>query len=262
MNLDGRVVLVTGGASGIGFAIAQLASQCGATVGIFDRDISAAEKACEALDRDGAALAFEGDVSNETDCQNAVDQLVTAFGSLDVLVNNAGIFEVLRTTVGQALQDWRRVIDVNLQGTFLMSRAAIRVMVPRGSGSIVNLSSITGLVGFRALNAYGVSKSGVAMMTKTMALDVASKGIRVNAVAPGFIETAMTKSIQEGLEAGNKQFCRRTPLGRFGRPEEVANAVMFLASDLVSFITGAVIPIDGGWTAFGGAGDASRDLAS
>lgn len=152
------------------------------------------------------------------------------------------------------------MIDVNLQGTFLMSRGAARIMAKQSSGgSIVNISSITGLIGFRGSNAYGVSKAAVAMMTQTMATDLASRGIRVNAVAPGFVDTSMLTRLEYDVGIERSVFERRIPMGRIGQPDEIAAAVLFLASDLARYITGVVLPVDGGATAFGGLlGDASK----
>ncbi len=251
LSLAGKTVLVTGGASGIGGAVVRMAMRYGARVAVFDikkppddTRIAEAGRACVWLD---------GDVSVESDCDRVVDQTVAALGGLDVLVNCAGIIETTRQTIRQDLTDWRRTIDVNLQGTYLMARAAARVMASAGrGGSIVNLSSVTGLVGFRASNAYGVSKAAVAMLTRTLSTDLASQGIRVNAVAPGFIDTAMTSDLQERTSLSRAAFVRRIPSGHFGTPEEVARVVLFLASDWASYMTGAVIAVDGGWSAFGG----------
>jgi len=255
-DLGGKVLLVTGGVSGIGLAVGQLAERNGARVAVLDKRLPAAGQPKAG---GSEVLWLEGDVSQEAACENAVSAVVREFGRLDILVNNAGIFETLRGTVQQELSEWRRVIDVNLQGSYLMARAAIRAMNTHAiRGSIVNVASINGVCGFRASNAYGVSKAAVAMLTKTLALDVASRGIRVNAVAPGFIETPMTAQLEGDIGVSKQVFERRTPMGRFGTPAEIANVVMFLASDLASFMTGTVIPVDGGWSAFGGPGDASR----
>lgn len=249
ISLSGKVVLVTGGAQGIGLAIAQLAEQCGAQV--VSCDLTAVEKAEK--DRCRAALHLMGDVSSEADCDRFVRETVAHFGRLDVLVNNAGVLEVTRRTVKQDVASWKQIMDVNLQGTYMMARAAAMAMVGEGiRGSIINISSVTGLVGFRSSNAYGVSKAAVAMLTKTLSADLASRQIRVNAVAPGFIHTAMTANLQHHTKLEQNAFIERIPLQRFGDAIEIARAVVFLASDWASYITGAVLPVDGGWSAFGG----------
>ena len=255
IDLAGRVVVVTGGAAGIGRAIVRSAHACGSRVAVLDRDGGAADSLRAEFGE--AVVALQADIGSEEDCVSGMAAVVELFGELDVLVNCAGMLQRPGSTRRQDLSDWRRVIDVNLQGTFVMSREAARRMVPSGKGSIVNLSSVAGLTGFRASNAYGVAKAGVAMMTKTLALDLASKGIRVNAVAPGFIETDMLQQLQDEFGDASSLLLRRTPMGRYGTAREVAAAVMFLASDLSSFITGAILSVDGGWAAFGGVGDAN-----
>ena len=255
IDLTDQVVVVTGASRGIGRAVALAARDCGAKVAIVDCDASAARSLAIELGETGVAIS--ADVSDEADCKRAVETVVAAFGAPDILVNSAGILGRLEGTKYQQLPDWRRVIDVNLQGTFLMAREAVRVMIPRRRGAIVNLASVAGLVGFRASNAYGVAKAGVAMLTKTLALDLAGKGIRVNAVAPGFIDTDMLRELELALGDGRVPIQHRTPLGRYGTVEEIAAVVLFLASDLSSFITGSIVPVDGGWTAFGGIGHAS-----
>ncbi len=248
ISLRDKVVLVTGGAQGIGQAVARLAHQCGAQVVSCDlKSVSA--------DNDGSetVLNLVGDVSREEDCARFVRETVAKFNRLDVLVNSAGLLDVTRRTVNQELQAWKRIMDVNLQGTYAMSRAVATEMVEGGTpGSIVNISSIAGLVGFRASNAYGVSKAAVAMLTKTLAADLASRNIRVNAVAPGLIATTMIGDLDQKTHVGRAAFLDRIPLQRFGLADEVARAVIFLASDWASYVTGAVLPVDGGWSAFGG----------
>ncbi len=255
IDIHGSVFLITGGASGIGLAVAQLAQQCGAKVAISDIDGSAAERAARQL---GANVHGIGaDISIENDCARAVAETVSRFSKLTTLVNNAGVFEDFAVTTRQDLAAWRRVIDVNLQGAFLMARAAARAF-PAGDGnSIVNVASVNGINGFRASNAYGVSKAGVIMLTKNLATDLAKHGIRVNAVAPGFVDTPMTERIFGDAGLDRRMFLRRIPMGRFGAPDEIARAIVFLASSWAVYITGSVLSVDGGWHAFGGAGDAS-----
>jgi NAD(P)-dependent dehydrogenase (short-subunit alcohol dehydrogenase family) len=249
-DFAGRAFLVTGGARGIGLAVAEAAIAAGANVLLFDRELAETKAAAEQLGK--RAAAFAGDVRDEIGCERAASQMLEQFGRFDVLVNNAGVFENIRGTAKQDLAAWRQVIDVNLQGSFLMARAAARVMQTQGNGAIVNFASVNGLTGFRASNAYGVSKAAVAMLTQTLAGDLAPRGIRVNAVAPGFIDTPMTEMIFGERGVDRMPFLQRIPMGRFGSPAEIANAVLFLASPLASYITGTVLPVDGGWCAFGG----------
>jgi len=253
LDLAGRSVLVTGSAGGLGFAMAEAFAQSGARVAINDLDPSRAEAAAERLG-DGA-IAVAGDVSAEVSAEAIVQEATERLGSLEILVNNAAIAEAFAATVKQDVDSWQRVIDVNLKGCYLMARAAARVMIPAKRGAIVNLSSITGLAGFPASNGYGVSKAAIVMLTKTLATELARHNIRVNAVAPGFVVTPMTEQMPQEFIDMN---LRRMPLGRSGEPEEIARAVVFLASPWASFITGVTLPVDGGWAAYGAVGDASR----
>ena len=180
-----------------------------------------------------------------------------AAAAFDVLVNNAGIGDSHLPTLEQGLDAFRKVLDVHLAGTFVMSREVAKGMVARGSGAIVNLSSIAGLTGLPKRNAYGAAKAGVVAMTRAMACEWAGKGVRVNAVAPAFVETALVKKLADAGRVDLPTIRRRTPIGRLIAAEEVASAIVFLASPEASGITGIVLPVDGGWTAFGDFGDAS-----
>lgn len=256
-DFRGEVFLITGGASGIGLAVAELAREFGAEVSICDVDKRAVESATARLGPKSLGLC--ADVSVEADCEMTVRETVTHFGKINVLVNSAGVFEEFRGTLRQDLAKWRHVIDVNLQGAFLMSRAAARSFKQGArANSIVNVASVNGLNGFRASNAYGVSKAGVIMLTKNLATDLAASGIRVNAVAPGFIDTPMTEGIFSNAHVDPNSFLRRIPAGHFGKPGDVARAILFLASDWASYVTGTVLPVDGGWSAFGGAGSVNE----
>ena len=246
LDLAGKVVLVTGGGRGIGAAIAARARQGGAQVAACD--LAGAGEG----DPPEGILRLTGDVTRAEACDRIVRETVARFGRIDVLVNNAGILEASRATLKQDVAHWQAVIDVNLRGTFQMSLAAARAMAGQGGGAIVNIGSVVGQTGFRASNAYGVSKAGVAMMTRTMAADLAGRNIRVNAVAPGFVETAMTADLRGATKVAREAYVRRIPLGRFAQPGEIAEAVVFLASGNASYITGAVLPVDGGYLAFGG----------
>lgn len=255
IDLRRRVALVTGAAGGIGLGIASALASAGAVVAVNDRDPDAARRVAEQIG--GGAFPVPGDVSDESSAEAIVAAAHAPRESLDILVNNAGLAEDLAPLERQQTADWQRVIDVNLRGPYLMSRAAAARLRASPAGVIINVSSVAGLVAFPGSHAYGVSKAGLAMMTKTLAGELARHGVRVNAVAPGVIEAPMLdRMTKDGARL--QSIVSRVPLGRLGRVEEVGAAVAFLCSDLAAYVTGAVLPVDGGWTAFGGAGVASR----
>ena len=249
-RLAGKAALVTGGASGIGLATAQRFVAEGARVAITDRDDSLG---CEAVRGLGPeALFVRYDVTSEEDWEAAMSEGVSRFGGVDVLVNSAGIFR-FGTIEDTTLEEWRQTIAVNLDGTFLGCREAVRTMRERG-GSIVNLSSVSGLVGDPDNAAYDASKGGVRLLTKSVALYCAKKGypIRCNSVHPGGIDTPMVRSYFAGRpdpEAEHHEWIRHSPIGRLGRAEEIASLILYLASDEADFVTGAEFTIDGGSTA-------------
>lgn len=251
IDLSGKVALVTGGARGIGRSICERLTGCGARVAVCDISVASAERA--AVEIGGGALAFAVDVGNELSCVECVDSVVQETGGIDILVNNAGIGESVRGTLKQNVEEWRQVIDVNLQGVYVMARLVARQMIAMGTtGTIINMSSITGLMAHRASNGYGVSKAAVAMLTQTLASDLAGKNIRVNAIAPGVIQTDMARKFVKSAQTVEQAFLQRIPMGSFGKPDDIARVTAFLASDWAGYLTGAVIPVDGGWCAFGG----------
>lgn len=249
-------VLVTGGAAGIGWSIAGAFAARGDRVAILDRDGAAAET--RAAELGASHLGLGGDVTDEADVRAAVGRADAAFGGLGVVVNNAGIGDNPAPTLDQPLDGFRRVLAVHLDGAFLVSREAARRMLPRGRGAIVNIASIAALGGLPRRNAYGAAKAGIVAMTRSMACEWAHAGIRVNAVAPGYVATELVARLADagGLDLAGIR--RRIPLGALGEPAAIADAVVFLASDAARYVTGAVLPVDGGWSAFGAAGDASQ----
>jgi NAD(P)-dependent dehydrogenase (short-subunit alcohol dehydrogenase family) len=254
---DVGVALITGAADGIGWAIAQTFAAKGYHVGLCDRD---AEKVtARALTLGPRHLAVTADVTSEADVLRMVAEIVERFGGVTALVNNAGIGSNHVPTVDQTLADFQRVLSVHLDGTFLVSREVARVMLAQGGGTIVNIGSVAGLLGMPRRNAYAAAKAGIAMMTKDMACEWAAGQIRVNAVAPGYVYTDLVKKLEQEGTVDLEKIRRRTPMGRLGEPQEIADAVFFLSSPEARFITGAILSVDGGWAAFGGSGDASNE---
>jgi NAD(P)-dependent dehydrogenase (short-subunit alcohol dehydrogenase family) len=248
--LKGKRALVTGGASGIGRAIALLFAQEGAAVVVADLDATHGQAVADEIKvQGGQALFVACDVTKAVDCEQAVRQAAEAFGGLDVVVNNAGT-TVRRSVVDLEEADWDRVMAVNAKSVYLVSKAAIPVMQRAGrGGSIVNVSSGWGLVGGANAAVYCASKGAVVLLTKAMALDFAADNIRVNCLAPGDTDTPMLRDEASQLgqpEAGFMADAASRPLGRVGTPEEIAQAALFLASDAASFVTGAVLVVDGG----------------
>lgn len=242
-DLTGKMALVTGASRGIGREIALKLAKNGAKIAcVANEDMSETVAAIEAIG--GEAAAWICDVTDTDDVKKVVTEAVEKFGSIDVLVNNAGITRD-GLLVRMSDDDWDLVLNVNLKGAFAFLRIAAKFMMKQRSGSIVNIASVSGIMGNPAQANYSASKAGLIGLTKTAAKELGGRGVTVNAVAPGFIETDMTKSLPEKVIEGAKQL---SPLGRLGQPEEVADAVLFLAGGEASFITGHVLTVDGGMT--------------
>jgi NAD(P)-dependent dehydrogenase (short-subunit alcohol dehydrogenase family) len=243
------VALVTGAADGIGWATATRLADDAAHVVVADVREDAARERAKVLGDAHAGLRC--DVTSQDEVARAVRIVVERFGRIDVLVNNAGIGEQAAPTIDQTVEAFDRVLSVHLRGTFLVSREVAKVMLAQRSGSIVNLASIAGLAGIPSRNAYGAAKAGIAAMTRAMACEWARSGIRVNAVAPGYVRTALVTELERKGALDTHAIESRTPMGRMAEPEEIAEAIAFLASSRASFITGATLNVDGGWIALG-----------
>ena len=253
-RLQGKVALITGGASGIGMACAELFANEGADVVLADRNLEGAQRGVGQLVAIGQrAVATPLEVTDETSCRAAVDAAMAEFGRIDVLLNSAGVGARGGTDGTTYEERWSNVVDINLKGSVLMARAVSEQMKVQGSGSVINIASIRGLVGYPAFitdgfNPYPHSKGGVVNFTRDMAIGMAQSGIRVNALCPGFTRTEMTRRVSENPDLYNG-IVNLIPLGRFAEAQEIANAALFLASDESSFVTGACLVIDGGFTA-------------
>jgi NAD(P)-dependent dehydrogenase (short-subunit alcohol dehydrogenase family) len=249
-QLGGRVALVTGAGAGIGRATALALAEAGAAVVVSDVDAARAAGVSAEIARSGArAHAAQLDVSDEDQVRRVVAEAVDAYGSIDVLVNNAGI-GARSATVDLPAERWERVLDIGLSGAFFCAKAAVPHMIGRGSGAIVNIASIMGLVGggLYPNPAYHAVKGALVNLTRAWALEWASNGVRVNAVAPAFVNTALVEPLMADT-AMRQAILNATPLGRLVEAHEVADAVVFLASDAAGMITGHTLPVDGGWVA-------------
>jgi NAD(P)-dependent dehydrogenase (short-subunit alcohol dehydrogenase family) len=247
--LEGKVALITGAAAGIGRATALLFAEEGARVAVMDRNEAEGRAVVEEIEEAGGrALFLAADVTSARDCESAVAATVAAWGGLNILFNNAGIIR-RASVLGTSEEEWDRVMATNLKSIFLLSRLVIPIMAKAGGGAIVNTASGWGIAGGRDAAVYCASKGAVVLLTKAMAIDHGRQGIRVNCVCPGDTDTAMLRHEASELGIPIEEFLAESadrPLGRMGTPEEVAQAVLFLASDSSSFITGTALVVDGG----------------
>lgn len=248
-SLTGKAALITGGSRGIGRAIALEFAEVGADVAIASRTPADLEAtACEIEDRGRRGLAVAADVSRAADVEAMTKQVLEAFDRIDVLVNNAGISPTYTRALKLTEADWRRTLDVNLTGTFLVSQAVGRHMVAAGSGSVINLASIGAQVGLPRLAAYCASKAGIRALTQVLALEWAEHGVRVNAIGPAYVATEMTAGLREHPHF-RPQILDQTPLGRFAEPDDIVGAAIYLASEASRYVTGETLFVDGGWLA-------------
>jgi 3-oxoacyl-[acyl-carrier protein] reductase len=243
LKLAGKVALVTGGAQGIGKAVALLLARNGADIVVSDINLEKAEETAKEVQALGRkALATKVDVAAFGDVEKMVEAILTQFGKVDILVNNAGIARdklILRMTE----EDWDAVLNINLKGTFNCTKAVVRHMSKQKSGKIVNIASVVGEMGNAGQGNYAASKAGVIGFTKTIAREFAQRGINVNAIAPGYIETPMTDALPDKVK---EELKRLIPMDRLGKPEDVAEAVLFLVSESANYITGQVLNVNGG----------------
>ena len=244
MLLDGKIALVTGGSRGIGRAVAIELAKEGATVAINYAGNKAAAEEVQSIitEMGGKAMIIQADVSDEKSATQMVEEVIAQLGGVDILVNNAGITRD-GLFIRMKEEDWNAVINTNLTGIFNCTKVAAKYMMKKRSGRIINMSSVSGIMGNAGQTNYAAAKAGVIGFTKSLAREMASRGITVNAVAPGFIATDMTAAMPEKAQ---EHVLTCIPLGKMGKPEDIANAVLFLASDKASYITGQVIHVDGG----------------
>jgi len=247
-NYEGSVALVTGAAQGMGLATAKAFAKAGAAIVLADVDLDAVQAVADKIIQNGGkALAVKCDVSNEAQVKAMIDLTIATFGKLDVAYNNAGINTLEIEVADMTRADYDRIISINQNGIWLSMQYEIRQMLKQGSGVIVNCSSLAGFVGARGRAAYSASKFAVIGMTKSAALEYATRNIRVNAVCPGMFETPMAQFITEGNKEVLKEMTKAAPMGRLGQPEEIADAVLWLCSDGSSYVTGEALSVDGGF---------------
>ncbi|MCS7012635.1 MAG: SDR family oxidoreductase [Chloroherpetonaceae bacterium] len=249
-QFDGKVALVTGGASGIGRATAIAFARAGAKVAVADVQVAGAEETAKMIHAAGGeAMCIKADVSKAADVEAMVKAVVQKYGRLDCAFNNAGIEGATAPTAESTEENWDKVIDINLKGVWLCMKYEIQQMLRQGGGAIVNTASVAGLVGFPGMAAYCASKGGVVQLTRTAALEYAKAGIRVNAVCPGAIQTPMVERVIARQPEMEQAIVAMEPIGRLGQPNEIAEAVVWLCSDAASFVTGHPMVIDGGLVA-------------
>jgi len=247
-DLKGRVALVTGGNGGIGLGMARGLAEAGAAIAIAGRNQAKSEAAAADLAKLGVkTTVLTADVTDETQCRKMIDDTVAGLGRLDILVNNAGI-NIRKAPQELSMAEWKEVVDTNLTSAFACSQAVYAVMKQAGGGKIINIGSMLSIFGAGFAAAYGASKGGVVQLTKALASGWAKDNIQVNAVLPGWIDTDLTRGAREQIKGLNTMVLMRTPTGRWGQPADLAGVAVFLAAPASDFITGAAIPVDGGYS--------------
>ncbi len=239
-----KVVVITGAARGIGFAIAKSFVECGATVAVIDLSAEAVNAAVANLNQIGKAIGYVGNVTDSSGIEELFAQVVKEHGGIDTLINNAGITRD-NLMIRMKEEDWQLVLDINLKGSFICTQKAFKHMMKARKGSIINIASVIGIMGNAGQANYAASKGGLIAFTKSCAKEFASRNVRVNAVAPGFIETEMTATLSDDVRA---EYGKAIPLGKMGSPEDVARVCMFLASEDSAYLTGQTLAVDGGLT--------------
>jgi 2-dehydro-3-deoxy-D-gluconate 5-dehydrogenase len=249
-DLTGRVAVVTGGNGGIGLAMAEGLARAGASVAVVGRDVAKTGRAAARIAEEQAVatLPVVADVADERQVERAVAEVLGRFGRLDVLINNAGV-TVRTPPEAQALDDWRKVLDINLTGVFLMSKAAYPALKQGGGGKVINIGSLASIFGVPYAPSYAASKGGVVQLTRSLALAWARDNIQVNAILPGWFETDMTDGARRVVAGLYERVLARTPQGRWGQPSDIAGTAVWLAAPASDFVTGAAIPVDGGFSA-------------
>lgn len=249
-SLNGKTAIVTGASRGIGKAIALGFAKAGADLVLVSRNLSALKEVAREIESLGRKVSpISVDIGNPEEIRRGVESVLKTFPRIDILVNNAGISPVLKKSEEMDLKEWEEIIRVNLTGTFVFCLEVGRVMIKQGGGKIINMVSVGAVVGFPRQVGYCASKGGILQLTRVLALDWLRYNIQVNAIGPAYMETELTKGMRES-KIISENLLRRTPMGRFGKPEEVVGAAIYLASDASSYVTGQTLFVDGGWLAY------------
>jgi len=248
-SLIGKTALVTGASRGIGEAIAKGLAQAGADLILVSRNATLLEKVAKEIEGYGRkALPIAADIGDAEEIQGAVDIALKTFTKIDILVNNAGISPILKKAEEVTLKEWEEIVRVNLTGTFFFCQAVGKMMIQQGGGKIINMVSVGAVVGFSRQIAYCATKGGILQLTKVLAIEWTRYNIQVNAIGPAYLETELTKGMRESKIISDN-LLQRTPMGRFGKPEEIVGAAIYLASEASSYVTGQTVFVDGGWLA-------------